>query len=63
MENNKPLLDYMADMILEDSEKLGTFWCNGCLHSYECNYQHPRDCVIDFCKKKVSENIDENVRR
>ena len=22
-----------------------------------------RDCVIDFCKEKVSENIDENVRR
>ena len=55
MENNKPLLDYMADMILEDSEKLGTFWCNGCLHSYECNYQHPRDCVIDFCKIKVGD--------
>lgn len=24
MENNKPLLGYMADMILEDSKKLGT---------------------------------------
>lgn len=63
MENNKPLLDYMADMILEDSEKLGTFWCNGCLKNYDCMYEHPRNCVIDFCKKKVGENIDENVRR
>ena len=63
MENNKPLLDYMADMILEDSEELGTFWCNGCLNNYDCGYGHPRDCVIGFCKEKVSENIDENVRR
>lgn len=63
MENNKPLLDYMADMILEDSEKLGTFWCNGCLKNYDCMYEHPRNCVIDFCRKKVGENIDENVRR
>lgn len=62
MENIKPLLDYMADMILEDSEKLGTFWCNGCLHSYECNYQHSRDCVIDFCKIKVGDKYgDENL--
>ena len=40
MENNKPLLDYMADMILEDSEKLGTFWCNGCLNNYDLSLIH-----------------------
>lgn len=37
----------MADTILIDSERLGTYWCNGCLKVDGCDFKHPRDCVVD----------------
>ena len=42
----------MADTILEDSEKLGTYWCNGCLKVSECEWEHPRYCIINFFKEE-----------
>ena len=58
MNNNiEPILEYMAVIILEDSKKLGTFWCIGCGDNFNCNYSHPRYCVIDFCKERV-DNVE-----
>lgn len=43
----------MAETIVEDTNKSGTFWCNGCLET--CKYSSVKDCIKQYFERKVEE--------
>jgi len=50
LKQNK-VINKMAETILEDSHKLGTYWCNGCAKVSECKYKEHKDCVREHFEK------------
>lgn len=51
LEKKDKMIDEMAKTILEDTEKLGTFWCNGCYE--KCRYSSVKDCIKQYFEKQV----------
>ena len=48
-------IDLMAETILEDTEKLDTYWCNGCFKTAECSYKNPNECIKQYFEKQAKE--------
>lgn len=50
------IIEAMAETIIEDSDKLGTFWCNGCSKLPECPYKDIKQCVREHFESKIKES-------
>ena len=47
------IIDKMTECILEDTLKLNTFWCAGCLEYVNCKYKRIEECIKEYFRKKV----------
>lgn len=54
LQKQNKMIDFMAETIIEDTSKLGTFWCNGCQNISECPYKDMKQCVREYFEKEVS---------
>lgn len=53
IEKKDKIIDVMAETILEDTEKLDTYWCNGCFKTAECPYKNPNKYIKQYFEKQV----------
>lgn len=53
LQKQNKIIDLMADTIIEDSDNLGTFWCNGCLELSKCPYKDIKQCVREYFEREV----------
>lgn len=53
IEKKDKQINLMAETIMLDSGKLGTFWCNGCLELSKCPYKDIKQCVREYFERKV----------
>lgn len=54
LEKQSKMINEMAKTIIEDTCKLDTFWCNGCLKIAECPFENDiRECVINDFEKEI----------
>lgn len=53
LQKQNKIINAMAEVIIEDSYKSGTYWCNGCTKVAECPYNEQKDCVRKHFEKGV----------
>ena len=56
LQKQNKIIDAMADTIIEDTDKMGTFWCNGCMKISGCPYKDINQCVREHFESKIKEN-------
>lgn len=52
LQKQNKIIDAMAEAIIEDTSKLDTFWCNGCLKISDCPYKDIKQCVRECFEKE-----------
>lgn len=57
LQKQNKIIDAMAEAIIEDSCKLGTYWCNGCTKVAECPYKEHKDCVREHFERKTKMEV------
>lgn len=56
IEKKDKQINLMAETIMLDSAKLGTFWCNGCTETARCKYNNNIiTCIKQYFERKVEE--------
>lgn len=53
IQKQQKVIDEMTETIIEDTAKLDTLWCNGCLKLSECPHKEIKQCVIQYFENKV----------
>ena len=53
LQKQNKIIDAMAETIIEDSHKLGTYWCNGCQKVGKCPYKDVKQCVREDFEKEI----------
>lgn len=56
LQKQNKIIDAMAETIIEDTDKLGTFWCNGCEKLSKCPYKDIKQCVREHFESKIKES-------